>query len=96
MLDGALKSLRQRLALHELGDVLHLGEGEVALVGDVLHLLSVSFIVTQLLNDESRAGGLDADFCVSVLALELDHDSDSLPLGTFLDDIFSDFLSILH
>lgn len=65
-------------------------------MGDVLDLLAVALVVAQLLDDEGRGRWPDADFGGSVLALELDHDSNSLPLGALLDDVFADLLGILR
>lgn len=96
LLDSSGEGLRQRLFLQDPSDLLNLFKGEVALVSDVLDLLAVALVVSEFLDDEGRGRGLDADFGGSVLALELDHHSDALPLGAFLDDVFAHLLGILH
>jgi hypothetical protein len=52
-------------------------------------------VLSDFLDKESRSGWLNDDFSSSVLALELDHDSDTFPFASFLDNIFSYLLRVL-
>ena len=52
LLDCALEGLGHRLLLNDLGDLLDLLESEVALVGHVLDLLSISLVASELLDEE--------------------------------------------
>ena len=79
---------------HGSGDLLHLLESKVPLVSHVLHFLSVSLIASQFFDDESWGSRLNCNLCGPILALELNHDSDSLPLSSFLYNVFTDFLGI--
>ena len=94
LLDGSLEGLGHGLFLDDLGDLLDLLESEVALVGHVLDFLSVTLVVAELLDKQGGGRGVDGDFSSSVLALELDHHSDALPLAAFLDDVLTHLLSV--
>ena len=96
LLDSALEGLGHRLLLNDLGDLLDLLEGQVALVGHVLDLLSISLVASELLDEEGGGAGVDGDFGSPVLALQLDHDSNSLPFSSFLDDVLTDLFGVLH
>jgi len=52
-------------------------------------------VLAELLDEESRGGIENGDISSSVLALELDDDSDTLVSSASLDDIFTDFLGVL-
>ena len=65
-------------------------------MSDVFDFLSISFISAQFLDEKGWWSWLDWNFGSSVLAFQLNHDSNSFPLSTFLDDIFTDFLGILN
>lgn len=96
LLDSALEALGHRLFLDDFGDLLDLLEGEVALVGDVLDFLSVALVVSELLDEKGGRAGVHGDFSSSVLAFQLDHHTDALPLSTFLHDVFTDLLGVLN
>lgn len=63
-------------------------------MGHVLRLLSIPLVAPQLFDDQGRRCGLDGDLGGSVLALELDHDSDSFPLASLFDNILAYLLGI--
>lgn len=52
MLNSSSKGLGQGFFLDELGNLLNLLETEVALMSDILGLLSVSLVVSEFLDDE--------------------------------------------
>lgn len=62
----------------------------------ILDLLSVSLMLSQLLDEEWGWCRLDGDFCCSVLTLQLNHDSDALPFASLLDDILTNFFWVLN
>ena len=95
LLDCSCEILGHWFLVHDLGDFLDLLESKVALVGDIFDFLSVSLVASELLDKESGWARLDCDFCGSVLALQLNHNSDSFPLGSFLDDIFTNLFGVL-
>lgn len=64
-------------------------------MGHVFDFLSVALITTELLDEQGRGARLDSDLSSSVLALELDHDADTLPLSSLLNDVLTDFFGVL-
>ena len=96
LLDGTSEVLGHGLLLDDLGDLLDLLEGEVALVVHVLHFLSVALVVAEFLDQQGGGAGVDGDLGGSVLALQLHHHADALPLGAFLHDVLTDFLGVLR
>ena len=61
----------------------------------VLGFLSVSDVLAEFLDEESRGGVENGDISSSVLTLKLDDDSDTLVSSASLDDIFTDLLGVL-
>ena len=61
---------------------------------DVLGLLSVSAAFLECINDEGAGAGEDSDGALSVLDGDFNLDLDSLPLGSGLLDVFTNFLGV--
>ena len=61
----------------------------------VLGFLSISNVFAEFLDKESRGSVEDGHISSSVLALELDNDSDTFVGSASLDDIFTDLLGVL-
>ena len=95
LFDGAGETFGHWFFFDYFGDLFHLFQSEVSFVSDVLHFLSISFVVAELFDDKGWWSGVDDDFSGSVLTFKLNHDSNTFPLSSFLDDVFTDFFSVL-
>ena len=71
-------------------------EGEVSFMVYVLDFFSVSLVVSKFFDEKSWWAWFNVDFSCSVLALQLNHNSDSFPFWSFFDDILTDFLGVLY
>ena len=74
------------------GDLDDLFQRDVAVVLDVLLLLSVAQRLLERLDDVGRGGRDDLDGSLTVLADQLDGDVQALPGLSSLDDIIGDLL----
>lgn len=78
LLDGAGKSLGERLEPHGPGNVDDLLKRDRLAVLDVLLLLAVTWGLLESTNDERGGGGDDGDGGLTVLDGELDRDAEAL------------------
>jgi len=92
LLDSADEISGVGLGAHLPGDLDYLIHGDLAVVNDVLHLLSVSARLLERLDDQ-RGGGVEhADLALLVLDLHFHLDLDALPALGGLLDVFADLL----
>ena len=61
---------------------------------DVLGLLPVSSSLLECFDDEGSGAGQNSDLALSVLDGDFNLDLDSLPLGSGLLDVLTDFLGV--
>ncbi len=94
LLNGSLEGDGQRFLgfSHGLGDLKNIVELDVTVVGNVLGLLSISCGLLEGLDQKWGDGWSDGNSALSVLDGDLDLNFNSLPLGSGLLDVFSDFL----
>lgn len=92
LLDGANEVSSVGLGAHDLGDLADLVHGELASVGNVLHLLSVTRRRLESLEDENGGGVDDADLALLVLDLHFDGNLHALVALGCLHDVLTDLL----
>ena len=91
-LHGAFQFASHTAGTHGSGDFDDLIKGQVAIVLDVLDLLSVSWRLLQGFDDEGSSGGHDFDGSLTVLNDQLAGDLQALPVSGGLGDIITDLL----
>lgn len=92
LLDGANEFSSVGLGAHLLGDFNNLVPGDLAVVSDVLHLLSIPTWLLEGPDDEGGGGVEHANLALFVADLHFDLDLDALPALGGLLDIFADLL----
>lgn len=77
---------------HDAGNLDDLVKGDVAVVLDILNLLSVTWRLLQGLDDQRRGRRDNLDGCLTILDDQLAGDLQTLPVGGCLGDIITDLL----
>merc|ERR1712100_673442 len=90
--DGSLELLGVGAATHGAGHTVHIIPGDVAIVGDVLHLLAVPRGLLEGLNHKSSRGRHDLDGHLAVLHEKLAGHVHALPLLGGLAEVLADRL----
>ena len=96
LLAGAGEGGSHGAGTHDAGDADEVVLGDVAVVLDVLLLLSVTQRLLERLDDVGRGSRDDLDGSLTVLADQLDSDVQALPGLSGLDDIIGDLLGGLY
>merc|ERR1711869_9007 len=90
--DGPLELLGVGAGTHGAGHTVHIIPGDVAIVGDVLHLLAVPRGLLEGLNDKSSRGRHDLDGHLAVLHEKLAGHVHALPLLGGLAEVLANRL----
>ena len=95
LLDRARQTLGKGLVTEDTSNLDCLVKREGTVVDTSLLLLAVTSRLLESLDDEGRGRGDNGYGCLTVLDGELDGDTETLPVGGGLGDVFSDLLGRL-